>query len=48
MNTPKMREIFPSAAKENTGIVVLCRGFLTKAGGKRSAFARDVNKAVVP
>ncbi len=48
MSTPKMREIFPSGAKENTGIAALCRGFLTKSDGKRSAFARDVNKAVIP
>ena len=39
MNAPPKQEIFLSDAKENAGIAALCRGFLTKADGKRSTYA---------
>ena len=39
MNASLKVEIFLSDAKENAGIAALCRGFLTKADGKRSTQA---------
>ena len=46
MSAPANQEIFASDAKENVGIVVLCRGFLTMSGGKRSGLPRDANESV--
>ncbi len=37
MNTPTKQELFSSNEKENAGIAVLCRGFLTLFDGKRAA-----------
>ena len=48
MNTPPRRGIFLPDEEENAGIAALCRGFLTKYDGKRTAVARDVNKLEVP
>ncbi len=39
MNTPKKQELFSSNEKENAGIAVLCRGFLTLFDGKRAALS---------
>ncbi len=48
MNTPTKQELFSSNEKENAGIAVLCRGFLTLFDGKRAALTRDVSKAAPP
>ncbi len=36
MNASAGREGFSPGEEENAGIAALCRGFLTKAGGKKS------------
>ena len=48
MSAPASGEIFSPDEEENAGIAALCRGFLTKYDGKRTAVARDVNKLEVP
>ena len=48
MNAPPKQKIFPSDAKENAGIAVLWRGFLTKPDEKRSVLVRAVSKASAP
>ena len=47
-NTSPKQEFFSLNAKENAGIVELCRGFLTKFGGKRSVLAQDVSNTAAP